>query len=117
MRHTTENCPLCKKLFSYDSVRDSILRVDLNNPDNILKDYPVQDDTWPSRQWNEDKTEWVDLSGHTAICEDCYSKRIFSKDVNVDGHVICSVKGCANDSNSFSKYCYRCYDQMYPPQK
>jgi uncharacterized protein YbaR (Trm112 family) len=25
--------------------------------------YPIQDDTWPSRRWNADHTDYVDLSG------------------------------------------------------
>ena len=25
--------------------------------------YPVQDDTWPSRKWNTTKTDYIDLSG------------------------------------------------------
>lgn len=28
-----------------------------------LKDYPIQDDIWPSRRWNKDKTDYIDLSG------------------------------------------------------
>jgi hypothetical protein len=28
------------------------------------KDYFVPDDTWPSRMWNKDKTDYIDLSGH-----------------------------------------------------
>ena len=27
-------------------------------------DYPIQDDTWPSRRWNRDMTDYEDLSGH-----------------------------------------------------
>lgn len=29
----------------------------------IIKDYPVQDETWASRRWNEQRTEFQDLSG------------------------------------------------------
>lgn len=31
--------------------------------DQILKDYPVQDDAWPSRRWKEDGSDYRDLSG------------------------------------------------------
>jgi hypothetical protein len=27
-------------------------------------DYPNQDDQWPSRRWNQDYTDYIDLSGH-----------------------------------------------------
>lgn len=29
----------------------------------LLKDYPIQDDTWPSRRWNKEMTDYIDLSG------------------------------------------------------
>lgn len=33
---------------------------------DILKQwYPVQDDTWLSRCWNEDMTDYIDLSGYS----------------------------------------------------
>lgn len=25
--------------------------------------FPIQDDTWPSRKWNTNKTDYIDLSG------------------------------------------------------
>lgn len=28
------------------------------------KDYPIQDDIWPSRRWNKEMTDYIDLSGH-----------------------------------------------------
>lgn len=36
----------------------------------VLKEkYPLQDDTWPSRRWNEDMTDYVDLSGDADMIE------------------------------------------------
>lgn len=32
--------------------------------EEIKKEYPIQDDIWPSRRWNKDMTEYCDLSGH-----------------------------------------------------
>jgi hypothetical protein len=31
---------------------------------SILEEYPIQDDIWPSRRWNRDRTSYTDLSGH-----------------------------------------------------
>jgi hypothetical protein len=111
------NCPTCEKLFKFDSIEDSHLRVDLNNPDNFLAEYPIQDDVWPSRLWNKNKTEHVDLGGNIPICEACYVDRIFSKDKNIKGHKVCSVNGCANDSNGISNYCSGCYDNLHKLRK
>jgi hypothetical protein len=110
------DCPICKKDFSHDPDHDTHLCVDLNNKDNILKDYPVQDSIWASRRRSKDNyADYIDLSGGIVICQDCYKKRCYAEDVNVDGHVICAKKGCPNDTNGFSKYCYSCYDESYPP--
>lgn len=27
------------------------------------QEYPIQDDIWPSRRWNEARTDYIDLSG------------------------------------------------------
>jgi len=33
--------------------------------------YPLQDDIWPSRRWNKEMTDYVDLSGHeSTLLED-----------------------------------------------
>ena len=77
--------------------------------EEIKKQYPIQDDMWPSRRWNEEMTEYADLSGH----ED-YEERVKAIDVNYKGQVLCSQKGCPNNSNEFSKYCNSCYDEKYP---
>jgi len=111
------NCTICEKLFKFDSVKDSHLKVDLNNPDNFLSEFPIQDDTWPSRLWNKNRTEYVDLSGSNPICESCYVKRIFSKDALVDKHKICSINGCADDSNGVSNFCSNCYENINITQK
>lgn len=29
----------------------------------IIANYPIQDEQWPSRRWNKEKTEYQDLSG------------------------------------------------------
>ena len=109
------DCPICKKDFAHDPDADNHLLVDLNNEDDILKEYPVQDDQWASRRWNKDHTDYTDLSGGMMICQECYEKRCKTDDVNVDGHIVCAKKGCPNDTNGFSKYCYECYDESYPP--
>lgn len=108
------NCPLCKKDFDYDEEKDSHLRVDLNNADNIYNEYNVKDFSWPSRLWNKEHTDYIDLSGGIPICPDCLHKRCNAQDVTIDGHRLCSRKGCPNDANEFSKYCYECYDEAYP---
>ena len=109
MKSITDNCPLCKHEFTYNPTSDSKLQVDLNNTENIYEEFPIQDETWSSRWWNKDRTISTDLSGGHFICQDCYEKRIHATDVNVDGHRICSKRGCPNDAG-FSKYCYECYD-------
>lgn len=112
MNFGIEVCPLCSRSFKYNQNLDS-LKVDLNNTDGIYKDYPLRDDVWESRRWNMDKTQSIDLSGGVVICQDCYDKRKDTDDVNVDGHVICKMKGCANDANESGKYCNRCNELMY----
>jgi hypothetical protein len=39
--------------------RDSMLS-NMNNKE-LIKEYPVQDDIWPSRRWNKDKSDYIDL--------------------------------------------------------
>lgn len=31
--------------------------------EDITQEYPIQDDVWPSRRWNKDHTDYIDLSG------------------------------------------------------
>jgi len=103
-----QDCPICEK-----PLTDSKKLADINNQNGILAKYPIVDDIWPSRRWNQDMTEHIDLSGNLPICSECYTKRTTSTDVNVDGHVLCSKRGCGNDSNEFSKYCNNCYSEAY----
>ena len=37
--------------------------------EEIKKKYPIQDDVWPSRRWNEEGTDYCDLSGCKATEE------------------------------------------------
>jgi len=30
----------------------------------VTDNFPVQDDTWPSRRWNVEMTDYMDLSGN-----------------------------------------------------
>lgn len=32
--------------------------------ETLEKEYPIQDDIWPSRRWKSDMSDYVDLSGH-----------------------------------------------------
>jgi len=32
--------------------------------EDILKEYPIIDSIWPSRRWNREMTDYMDLSGH-----------------------------------------------------
>jgi len=41
--------------------------------EEIKRKYPIQDDIWPSRRWNKDRTEYCDLSGHEDY-ENCVAK-------------------------------------------
>ena len=38
---------------------------DMTN-EELIKEYPIQDDIWASRRWNNEMTDYVDLSGHEA---------------------------------------------------
>jgi len=100
-----DNCPLCKKSFTYDQNKDLHLQVDLNNTDNIYLTNPIQDSIWASRRWNKEGTSYEDLSGCIFICQDCYKKRSVST-VKIDGHTVCVKNGCAHDANESEKYCY-----------
>jgi len=71
MAHTIDICTRCGKDFMYHE-SDYHLRRNLKVNDVILKDYPIQDETWKSRRWNNDRTEYADLSGgFDIICQDC----------------------------------------------
>lgn len=81
---------------------------DMTN-EELIKEYPIQDDIWASRKWNKEMTDYVDLSGH----ED-YTDRVKATDVNYKGQILCKQKGCPNNANEFSSYCNYCYDEKYP---
>jgi len=40
--------------------------------EELKKMYPIQDDTWPSRRWNKEMTDYVDLSGDAEF--ECVTK-------------------------------------------
>ena len=42
----------------------------------IQTDYPIQDETWASRRWNKDRTEYEDLSGthQDLIATECWDE-------------------------------------------
>lgn len=41
----------------------SIRKIDVTTNSQLMLDYPIQDETWPSRRWNKERTDYVDLSG------------------------------------------------------
>ena len=46
---------------------DLINALDAMREEEFSKEYPNQDDTWPSRKWNKDHTDYIDLSGHDTV--------------------------------------------------
>lgn len=74
--HVIAMCPRCKKDFMYHTMDTNLFRKTDDNI-RIKKEYPIQDEVWPSRRWNKDKTEYKDLScGYIVICQDCNSNEI-----------------------------------------
>jgi hypothetical protein len=73
MKVTTE-CNNCKQDFLYDPSQESHLVTDNNSPVDLME-YPIQDEVWPSRRWNVEHTEYIDLSGPVVVCQDCYGKQ------------------------------------------
>lgn len=52
--------------------------------------------------------EWTD------ICSSCFTKRSNSRFTDYsDGHILCMMRGCPNDSNEFSEYCNPHYEEKY----
>lgn len=79
--HTITNCKKCGNDFMYNE-SDTYLFRDSEFIKEQLKGYPVQDDFWPSRRWNEDMTEYIDLTGeYDVICQDCDHAEKYCKDV------------------------------------
>ena len=84
--HTITNCSRCGNDFMYHNSdyhleRDITIVDEVGNNEVITvrefnsrlqKEYPIQDETWSSRRWNKERTDYVDLSGETTvICQDC----------------------------------------------
>lgn len=75
--HVITSCDNCDKEFMYNVSVDQHLQVERLENNRIRKEYPIQDEQWPSRRWNKDKTEYEDLSGgYSVICPECYEKII-----------------------------------------
>ena len=68
--HIITTCSRCKKEFMYHQMDVYLFREPQTNI-QIKKEYPIQDETWNSRRWNSDKTEFCDLSGWEVICHEC----------------------------------------------
>jgi hypothetical protein len=65
-------CRECNKTFDFNET-DVHLKRDMISNEEIMKEYPIQDDTWPSRRWNISKTDHCDLSGgFEVVCGDCH---------------------------------------------
>jgi len=87
MTKIIDQCPICEGDFMFDPSRE----------DNLIREIVVNDfgETQPM-----------------FICPDCLEERMKATDVNVNGHVLCAVKGCANDAGQ-SRYCLYHADEMY----
>lgn len=35
----------------------------IHKAEQEISEYSIQDDVWPSRKWNKDRTDYIDLSG------------------------------------------------------
>lgn len=90
--HTITLCSRCGQDFMYHESDDHLFREPAENIE-IKKDYPLQDDFWASRRWNEDKTESCDLSAWDVICQECDLKEKWvGKEVKI------------RESNEFNDY-------------
>lgn len=70
--HTITACPRCGKDFMYHHTDVHLFVEPIKNIE-IKNKYPLQDPEWPSRRWNEQATEYCDLSGgHDVVCHECY---------------------------------------------
>lgn len=101
--HTIDECTICKKDFMYHSTDTNLFRHTEGNK-RILREYPIQDETWASRRWNEDRTEYEDLSGDcNVICQECDEK-----ERNIIDNYDCGGSSCRNGCVSlinFNKPC------------
>jgi hypothetical protein len=70
--HTITVCPRCGNDFMYHQTDTHLFR-ELKSNKEIKREYPIQDEQWPSRRWNADRTASCDLSGgYDVICQDCH---------------------------------------------
>jgi hypothetical protein len=73
--HIITDCPICKKDFMYHTTEKTSLFRHTTSNRRILREYPIQDEIWASRRWNEDRTEYEDLSGdYDVVCQGCDEK-------------------------------------------
>lgn len=83
--HVITVCPKCDKDFMYHTTDTHLERGGEENK-RILEEYPIQDETWASRRWNEDRTEYCDLSGCYHICQECdeeENKKATEKNIDI----------------------------------
>lgn len=57
--HVGKNNEVLKHTFGKHKYECSII--------DYIPDYPIHDDIWPSRRWNKEGTEYIDISGDTPI--------------------------------------------------
>ena len=82
--HTITDCPKCGSDFMYHQTDVHLNRVLELDPDTkkvisyevicqdcdekeTSEEYPIQDDIWPSRRWNKNMTDYIDLSYQTLL--------------------------------------------------
>ena len=70
----------CYKLHHQYQMRENPLYMETRMSIILCEDcytkYPVQDDQWPSRRWNKEHTDYIDLSGNPdqTLCKACGKK-------------------------------------------
>ena len=127
--HIISMCVNCKEDFMYHESDIHLCRKTKDDFE-IEKNYPLLDDTWPSRRWNKDKDDYQDLSGgFDVICQNCHDKERYAHliiEFDFDDRYgykyitdnntsyLCAMKGCPDMCLEFSKYCFSCYDEHYP---
>jgi hypothetical protein len=68
------NCPECDEDFMYHiSEKESLTKYSDDNK-KLEEEYPVHDIVWPSRRWNNNMTEHIDLNGGIIVCQECIKK-------------------------------------------
>lgn len=97
--HTITNCSKCGNDFMYHESDRHLFR-DSEFIKEQMRDYPIQDDFWPSRRWNQDLTESIDLSGeYDVICQDCEYVEKYCKNIlkNFDIVTYNDYKNCVKE--------------------